>query len=271
MREISKYTYFQYFKEMNLPVYIRFDLAAFDGLLFSFLTKMRFSEMKESDAEEKVMSMLKKDSRARLLTMEIASLAVSRTIDSVVESDRFGNESIVPKDGYRVYRHKDVALMIYSFGASEWRLGVYADFGNKEGRVAYRTVINRYLSWALAPNGFVGFWGVPVEEGIVVMKARESEGEVVFVDILGRRFISQDGASTMHSRFKILRLDSALKGRNVRMGTEELFSFLTVHTSYFDYQGPSTAVRQMLQALSRMTEGLIHPRESFKPRTDLSL
>jgi hypothetical protein len=55
------------------------------------------------------------------------------------------------------------------------------------------------------------------------------------------------------------------------MKNEELLSFLSAHCSYMDYSGLSVPVRQMIQTLARMTEGLIHPEESFRPKTDLSL
>ena len=55
------------------------------------------------------------------------------------------------------------------------------------------------------------------------------------------------------------------------MTNEELLSFMSAHSSYLDYQGLSVPVRQMIQTLAKMTEGLVHPEESFRPRTDLSL
>jgi hypothetical protein len=83
--------------------------------------------------------------------------------------------------------------------------------------------------------------------------------------------ISCDGVKKLRPHFKILRLDPSLRGRNIRMTSEELLSFLSSHCSYLDSAGLSIPVRQMIQALSKMTEGLIHPQESFRPRTDLSL
>jgi hypothetical protein len=117
----------------------------------------------------------------------------------------------------------------------------------------------------------VGFWGVSVDDGMVAQRPIDSRGEVVFIDVVGLRMISFEGVKKLRPHFKILRLDPTLKGRNIKMTSEELLSFLSAHCSYMDTSGLSVPVRQMIQALSKMTEGLLHPQESFRPRTDLSL
>ena len=75
----------------------------------------------------------------------------------------------------------------------------------------------------------------------------------------------------MKSKFQIIRPDPTLKGRNIRMGREELLGLLLQRCSYFDYHGPSAPVRQMLVRLSALATGVILPQDSFLPRTDLSL
>jgi hypothetical protein len=162
-------------------------------------------------------------------------------------------------------------LMVYSFGVKEWKLGCYKDFGSNQVLLASRMTINRFLTWALIPHGIIGLWGVSVDDGLVAQRASDSKGEVVFFDIKGLRLLAIDGVKKIKPNFKILRLDPTLKGRNIKMSSEELISFLSTHCSYLDSSGLSIPVRQMLQTLSKMTEGLIHPQESFRPRTDLSL
>lgn len=267
---MSKKTYFQYQKDLNLPVYLSADLSQFETSFGEFLGKMKFHKL--GDKEEVVaLQEIKKNSLARILHLSEASPLVAKQIQKTTESDRYGAESIIAKEGYRVYRHKDVGLMVYSFGVKEWQLGCYKDFGATSFSQASRMMINRFLSWALVPHGIVGLWGVTVDDGMVAQKAVDSKGEVVFIDIKGQRMISFDGIKKLRPHFKILRLDPTLKGRNIKMSSEELLSFLSAHCSYLDTAGLSVPVRQMIQALSKMTEGLIHPQESFRPRTDLSL
>lgn len=270
----SKKAYFQYQKEMNLPVFVAVDQASMDPTLADFLNSMKFVKLSEKE-EASALESIKKEKHARVLSLTEASPVVARQIESTMESDRYGLESITPKAGYQVYRYKNVGLMVYSFQAKVWELGCFADFGSMKGTVeskmAARMILNRFLSWALVPFGILGLWGVTVDGGVVLQRARETKGEAVFVDVVGLRVLSLDGVKKMGARFKILRLDSTLRGRNVKMSSEELLSFLSAHASYFDMAGLSVPVRQMIQSLAKMSEGLLHPEESFRPRTDLSL
>ena len=267
---MSKKTYFQYQKELNLPIYLSIDLGQFENSFADFIVKLKFHRL--SDKEEAAALLeIKKNNHARILHISEASPLVSKQIQNSTETDRYGSESIIPKDGYRVYRHKDVGLMVYSFGAKEWQLGTYRDFGSNPASFAGRMIINRFLSWALVPHGIVGLWGVSIDDGMVAQRPIESRGEVIFIDIKGHRMISVDGIRKLGPNFKILRLDPTVKGRNIKMSNEEFLSFMSTHCSYMDSSGLSVPVRQMIQALGKMTVGLIHPLESFRPRTDLSL
>ena len=270
---MSKKTYYQYQKELQLPVYIAVDLQAFESGLGDFLNLMKFTKLNE--AEEKVaLETMKKSNASRCLNISEATPSVARQIQATMETDRYGLESVIPKPGYQVYRYKGVGLMVYSFGVKLWEFGCYSDFGsNKESDkvLAARIVIHRFLSWALVHHGILGLWGVTVDEGMVLQKNRESKGEAVFVDVVGNRILSLDGVKKLGPKFKVLRLDPTLHSRNIRMTNEELLSFMSAHSSYLDYRGLSVPVRQMIQTLAKMTEGLVHPEESFRPRTDLSL
>lgn len=257
--------YFQYQKGHKLPVFIRFEGATFGSELSTVLGSMRFSETTEAEYNDAV----KQNTQSRLLDIQEASPGVARQIAYVASSDRYGAESIIPKDGYRVYRYKGVALIVYAFTANEWTMGCDSSFGSDDQQC--RIVLNRFLSWALAPHGLVGFWGVPVEEGIVVMNQRDSGGEAIFVDVRGRRTFSIDGSDRMKPRFRVIRLDNSLHNRNLKMNSSEMMAFLAASTSFIDAQGLSVAMRQLIQSLARDVEGLVHPRDSFKPRTDLSL
>ena len=69
---MSKKTYFQYQKDLDLPVYIAVNLADFDQGLESFLTSMKFFKMGDKD-ESKVLDRVKKDSLARCLNLTEAT------------------------------------------------------------------------------------------------------------------------------------------------------------------------------------------------------
>ena len=258
---------YQYQKSCGHPIFIKFDPNFFEASLTSFLGQMRFEEI----PEEEMTKIANQENHARILELEEASTQVAMRIDETSESDRYGFEKVTPMSGYRVYRYKGIGMLVYSYKHTEWRLGCFNDFGHPDNELACRTIINRFLSWSLIPLGMVGFWGVPVDEGIVVMKQGAANGEAIFVNILGREVLSMDGIRALKSRFQIMKLDPTLQGRNIKMTPEEVLSFLSNHCTYFDYDSLSVPARQLIQTLSRTVVGLLHPLESFKPRTDLSL
>ncbi len=264
------YQWFQFRKELGYPIFIRFKNGDFEGAFVDFLNHHHFSKVQDAEAKD-AEKLIVTDPRARVLTFQEANISVGRQITSMLESDRYGQESVVNQIGYRVYRYKNSALMIYSFTSKEWQMGVFKTFGTKAEIFSSKVVLNRYISFAFQSMGIVGFWGVPIDEGMVVQRYSDSKGEAVYIDVKNERIISQDGVKKLSARFKMLRLDPTLKNRNVRMTNEELLSFLTSHCTYLDTTGLTVPMRQMIQAVARTTEGIVHPEESFKPRTDLSL
>ncbi len=265
---MSNKTYFQYQKELNLPVFIAVGLEQFEPGVTEFLVEMKFTKLTDKEVPQALEAM-KKNNKTRCLNITEASPSVARQIHGVMESDQYGLESVIPKLGYQVYRYKDHGLMVYSFGAKVWEFGCYSNFVSQ--RTIARIIINRFLTWALIPQGILGLWGVAVDGGVVLQRPKDSKGEVIFIDVVGNKIFTMDGNKKLGPKFKVLRLDPTLRGRNIRMRHEELLSFMLAHTSYLDISGLSVPVRQMIQTLARMTEGLVHPEESFRPRTDLSL
>jgi len=256
----------QYQQELNLPVFIKLEVNQFYPNIISFFNKLNFSEVTKDAFDNSV----KENFKTKILNIELASNRVSHQIEYMIDSDRFGSESIVPKEGYQVYRYKSAAMIIFSLGAREWTMGCLSDFGNDESRLtAHKVIINRFISWSLSGLGIVGFWGVPVDEGMVVMKAGESLGEAIFIDLINKNIISIEGVKPLKSNFKIIRLSSTLTDRNIRMNSEELLGFLSSYCTYFDFSGPSVAVRQLIRNLSKIAFGLIHPQEKFQPRVEI--
>lgn len=264
------YTYFQYFKGMGLPIYVKVNLSHFDSEIVDFIKSLKFEEMNAEEVES-LKAGLDTEKNAKVLSLEEASPGVMRQIGSFRESDQFGAESIYPKENYQVYRYRGLALMLYGHNFKEWQMGCSYDFGTSEHLLASKIIMQRFLSWSLAPLGIVGFWGVPVEEGMVVLKPSQAAGEVVFIDIFKRWNYTQDGHKKLKSNFKILKLDSSMKDTSVRMRADRLIPFLTAHCTYFSYDGLSIPIRQMIQNLCRNYEGHIYPSESFQPRTELSI
>ena len=133
--EGSRVTYFQYQKDLDLPVYICIDLNQFTPEVIGLLTQMRFQELSKRESEE-AMVKIESDERGRVLLIEEASSAVAKRIDMTSEHNRYGAESLVQGSRHRIYRYKGVALMAYSYQMAQWQLGCFGDFGNKNNTFA---------------------------------------------------------------------------------------------------------------------------------------
>ncbi len=272
--ENKQNSFYQYHADLDFPIFIKVvdGLEGKDeGNLSSLLKQMKFRELPghEEDMVEKTLS---DNTQARMLTLKVASFKLVSQINSVASSDLYGQESVVPKAGYKVYRYKGMALMVYSYAAPSWECGVTGNFCvGEKGIFAARSVLNRFLTWSLSSLGVVGFWGVPVDEGFVVLNQKDAQGEVVFIDVLNQKMVSMDGVKDISGGLEILRLDSGLKERSLVMRPSELLSFLSVKTSFLDPEGISTPVRQMVNQLSKFALGKVYPKSSFQPRTDMDL
>ena len=259
---------FQYHADMKFPIYVRLssDLGRdFANLLF----QMKFYELPHNEREE--FEKKEHEKSTKILSVTEASAPVAKQINNMHEGDRFGQESIISREGYKVYRYKSLALVVFSFKSTQWKMGCVKNFGSESHKQASKIVLCRFLSWALAHHGLVGFWGVPVEEGMVVLRPIESQGEAVFVDVRNHQVLTFDGLTSLSGQFQVLRLDPTVKNKKVSMSSEQLLSFLSVSSTYLDSTGLSVPIRQLIQTFSKNVEGAIYPKEQFLPRADLSM
>lgn len=260
--------YFQFQgSAFSYPIFITFDVQDSFASLSQFLETLGFHEVHRDEVEKS-----RQHKSFRLLKISLASSVVARQIEMFRSSDRYGYEGLTSQKGHKVYRLRGVAMMVFSLGASDWEMGCFRDFGSQSSSqsIYFRSVMNRFLSWSLASMGVVGFWGVPVDEGVVILKQKFSQGEAVYFDLYNRKLIGQDGVRSLSGQFQIMRLDSSLRAKSLPMKTEELSCFLFEQTTYLDEQGLPSYVRQLIQSLSKQAQGMVYPRENFLPRKNLA-
>jgi hypothetical protein len=161
--EENKVTYFQYASELDIPVFLGVHLGDFESSLTGFLTQCGFTLLPQTDSED--LGVRLQEENARVLRLEMAGARVNSQLSKTVESDRFGEESLIPSDGYRVYRYRSLALMVLSYGAQEWKLGILPEFGADSHLMASRTIINRYLSGPWPHLGLLVFGECPSSKG----------------------------------------------------------------------------------------------------------
>ncbi len=257
--------FFQYYKELDLPVMIKVEAAFLNPNAYNLLKELHFTELTLEEFNQKKGQNSRREP-FRILVIEEASVKVSIQINRNTVDDRFGPESVTTMVTHKVYRYKDQALLVYSQLFREWHMGCYEDFASEENIFEAKMILNRFLGWALSSLGLVGFWGTPVAEGAVITRPVDAKGEAIFFDMKNRQMLTIDGVKKIKAGSQIIRLDSTLVNRNVVMKREELVGFLNSHTVYLDPSGTTVPVRQMIQELSSMFQGIYHPANNFKPR-----
>ena len=252
-------SYFQFQKQLGYPVFVRFEDEALESSLETLIISMGFSKLEES--EFKKIEII--NSKTRILGLNKATLKVARQIDGPGPYDSYGPESTTEFSAYDVYRYKNFGLILCRHNSALWEAGI-KNCGPNSNEL--KTIITRFISLALAPFGIITFWGVPVNEGFVIMKPKDANFESIIVDVDNRCFISQDGVVNIDFETKILRLDESLHGRTKQMSKEELVSFLSTKTCYLSNKGLDHRIRESIYSLAKQVEGVVYPVENFKPR-----
>lgn len=257
----KKYTYFQYVKDMRYPIFIRLDLAEFTPeKVQEFLEQQQFSKISEQDLAP---FPDQHPDHYRILTIKKVHSRVARHMGRLPEADYLGAEKITSRKGYRLYRFQGHGLMVYSFLFHNWELGVHQEFGQTKYQTAHRIILNRFLALALGPLGVCGFWGVCGNEGAVIMKKLPTLGEAIFIDLQNDCILTLEGSRPLGPYFTFIRLDAHLSGGSRRMPAEELLGLLSTHCVFFDYEGLSVPIRQMIHYFSLNYRGQVYPQSHF--------
>lgn len=252
--------YYQFQGMGEYPFLLKFEGDEIVSCLKNELSVLGFKKIETKDAKKLPIQKFS----AKILKISMATPKVAREITMGAPGlELMGPESISARGSYNVYKYKSVGMMVFANTSSVWELGVLNPEAYKK---EIKIILIRFLSWALATQGILGLWGVPVEEGIVVMKPITANHEVVFLDLKKMRMMTQDGSSPIYPGTQIIRLDEGLKQSARQMSKEQLVSFLSTHTTYLSHQGLHLNLREAIIELSSIFDGIILPTENFKPR-----
>ena len=257
--EEKTFSYYKFKKDLGYEVYLRFEDFEFENQFTDVLNLIGFDKVERDKVKDKNFNPYK----TKILKIVKANARVARQINRAsFEFGDYGVESVSQMGSYDVYRYKGIGMMIIGEGTLFWELGIKST----HDQVALRTILTRFISFALAPVGVVGFWGVPIEEGFVVMSPKESKFEALFVDLEKSILITYDGIKNLDSDIQILRLDNTLRNEMKKMKREQLLSFLTMNTSHLSYKGTSPAITETILELTELADGYVYPETNFKPR-----
>lgn len=261
----QKSFYLQFEKGREFPVFLRFINEDFYLSAFQQLESVGFKKVEEKTYAK----LVKSKKKFHLLNVVRANTQVSNIIKQGPRGlHRFGDESVTPHKNYQVYKYNGYGLMVYSPFNAIWELGTICDLTKDNEIAIFKSMINRFLSVVLVDYDVAAFWGVPVEEGIVVLNQAKANNEVVYIDVKEMNLLTIEGVKPIFGEFEVLRLDELIKSESKTMKKEELFSFLMIHTSYISYYGPSHQLKALIYQVISFSIGRIYPEENFIPRTD---
>lgn len=245
-----KTAYFQWQKPQGYPVYLRVPMELLEGRLQKLVADLGFYEV--TLAEQAKIPLHR--SNTRVLSLNRASPRVALQVRTSDTLDRFGSEVLHPREAANVYLHRRIGMMVFNTSTTLWELGLASTLETTEELMGLRVMLNRFLSWALAPQGVVGFWGVATTDGFVIMQRAQSFGEAVFVDVERRWTFSSAGAKPLEGAFTILRAEKGASAGKP-LSREELVSFLCTHTTYLSHTGLPTNLRKTAYALGSLARG----------------
>lgn len=259
----TRTSYYQFRENLNYQIFLKFDDLMLEASLTETLEVVGFVKL----APETFKNLAFKRYKTKILKISKASFNVARQISQTNHlSEKFGAESLNKMENYNIYRFKDVGMMVYSEINPMWELGLKST-SNKE---AIRCMLTRFLSFAFTAThcDVVGFWGVPVDEGIVIMPPKKANFESVFIDISKNIILGYGSEKEIKSELEILRLDEALTNSMRTMGAEELLSFLSMNTCHMSYSELDSNIKDAIYKIRLISKGFIYPEENFKPRAD---
>lgn len=236
-----KWTYYQFKKKHQYPVYVRLHPEIELSKLTQVLSEVGFELLSESE----VRGINLQKAGMKLLTVQEATGKVLNQLQTSDTLDQYGLENLSIHSGVTVYTHRKVALMMTPSGKPLWDMALVTSTHTNEQLVGMRVVMTRYLALALAPFGVISYWGTSKDDGVIIMKQNQSSGESVFIDHKKKLIFSFHGETQFQHGLHIHRLDQNKKVGSA-LSREELMSFLSVSTCLMSFTGLSPEMKKSI-------------------------
>ncbi|MGE3610902.1 MAG: hypothetical protein AB7I27_15030 [Bacteriovoracaceae bacterium] len=243
--EQVKWNYFQYRKQYDYPVFVRFKQDDLSSKFLHLLSEIGFNEL--NDKEVKKIQLHR--THTKILTIQGASARLEQQINGSELLDKYGPESLSLQSGMPVYTYRKVGVMGLPVNRTLWDLALQHNISHTDQMVGLRVIFVRYISQALADLGILCYWGTVKDDTVIVMKQLQSFGEAVLIDVNKKVIFSNGGEMKFQSSLKIIRKDKDSKV-NTSMNREEVISFLSVNTCLLSFSGLSPAMKKAIYELS---------------------
>lgn len=260
--EIETTSYYQFSKGHAYSVFVKFEDLELERSLVDSLKELGFDKVEKNDLG----SLQIIPNKTCVLKINKANFKTAKHFNSLGPGHIQGQESFSATATSDVYCYKGVGVLVMPHRGVIWEMAVrQKDDTSNEIFV----MLTRYLGFALAKQGVLGLWGVPIKEGLVLMRPLKANFESVIIDLQRGVMITKDHVWPIDSEFKILRLDRDLHKTQKYMTKEELLGLLSVHTTYMAYSALPTELKNVLREIAQTTQGVIYPEQNFIPRPDL--
>jgi hypothetical protein len=248
--ESAQWTYHQFRKTHDYPIYVRLAAEAPTAKLTHLLTELGFTALSDADAKKIPLHR----PNTRILSVQEASARLQREISGSELLDRYGAESLSLQGGMPVYTYRKVGLMGLPFGKTFWELAVHPELAHTDQMVGLRVVLVRFLAQALSYDGVLCYWGIVKDDAVIVMKQAQSFGEAVLIDVKRRVVFSNGGELRIGTGLKVIRKDKETRTPS-QMSREDLIGFLSVSTCLLSFTGVTPMMKKAIYDLSTNATG----------------
>ena len=243
--QIQKWNYFQFRKQHDYPVFLRFKQEELNPKFSHLLSELGFNEL--SEKESKVIPLQR--AHTKVLTIQFASARINQQLNGSDLLDKYGSEVLSIQAGTPIYTYRKVGIMALPNYKTLWDLALHSEISDTDQMIGFRIILVRYISQALAEQGVLCFWGTVRDESVLVMKQSQSFGEAVFIDWNKKVIFSNGGEMKFNFHLKILRKDKESKTSG-SMSREEVISFLSVSTCLLSFSGITNPMKRAIIEMS---------------------
>lgn len=241
----QKWNYFQFRKQHDYPVYLRFKHEELNPKFTHLLSELGFNDLSEQEAKKIPLQR----PHTRLLTVQLASARLDQQLNSSDILDKYGVEVLSIQANTPIYTYRKVGIMALPSNKTLWDLALHSEISHTDQMIGFRIILVRFISQALAEQGVLCYWGTVRDDSVIVMKQAQSFGEAVFIDWGKKVIFSNGGEIKFSSHLKILRKDKEYKVSG-SMNREEVISFLSVSTCLLSFSGITTAMKRAIVEMS---------------------
>ncbi len=243
--QITTWRYFQFRKQHDYPVYLRFIHDELNPKFSHLLHELGFNELSEQESKKIPLSR----SHTKLLAVQFASARLNQQLNGSDSLDKYGHESLSIKGSMPIYTYRKVGIMALPANKSLWDLALHSEISQADQMIGFRIILVRFLSQALAEQGVLSYWGTFRDGSVTVMKQLQSFGEAVFIDWNKKVIFSNGGEVKFNTHLKLLRKDKAYTN-SYSMSREELISFLSVSTCLLSFNGITNSMKRAILEMS---------------------